>query len=295
MRYTSDVLRITRALNWIGAAALALGMVVVAWALWWTRGVDDFRTAVIIAALGFGVPSVVALTLAWLLESLSQSAEHSAPDGAADAPATTAAFTPGVRKLPVAYCYLVATAAVAVAALLRMWLDSVLGDTAPFLTFFLAVVVAAWIGGFGPAALATALCVVVAWQWVLGGHGDLPPDQLGNFVAVSVFAATALVLGGITAAMRATAAAAARLSAATHNRNVELQAIEAELGREHARFKAILDAVGDTALASESSALVLLDRKGGEHVVRHLIAPILDGNGELLGSLVTVRTTAAGE
>ena len=51
MALQSDVRRITRALNWIGAAALGLGLLVVVWALWFTRGVDDFRTAVIVAAL----------------------------------------------------------------------------------------------------------------------------------------------------------------------------------------------------------------------------------------------------
>ena len=73
MAYHSDVQRITRALNWIGAGALGFGILVVVWALWWTRGVDDFRTAVIVAALGFGLPSLVALTLAWLLDPLLES------------------------------------------------------------------------------------------------------------------------------------------------------------------------------------------------------------------------------
>jgi hypothetical protein len=75
MPFVNDIQRITRALNWVGAVALVLGMVVVMWALWGTHGVDDFRTAVIIAALGFGLPSVVALALAWLLDPLTEATE----------------------------------------------------------------------------------------------------------------------------------------------------------------------------------------------------------------------------
>lgn len=350
MPYANDVRRITRALNCLGGAALVLGIVVVVWALWWTHGVDDFRTAVIIAGLGFGLPSVVALTLAWLLEPLTQSAGRPATDAASGA-RVTPTFATQIGPLSMVYRYLAAAALVAVATAFRMWLNPVLGDTAPFITFFLAVAVAAWIGGFGPAALATALCVVVAWQWILAGHGDLPPDQLGNFVAISVFAATALTIGGITAAMRATSAVAARLSAETSVRNAELQVIQDELRREHERFSVILDAIGDavvtaasdgtithmnlaaerlvgwrlreargyplatilrmrdvqtraalpppsaatddTAVASGHAAVVLVDRRGGEHVVLPLIAPIADGNGASLGSVVTFRTVVA--
>ncbi len=50
--------------------------------------------------------------------------------------------------------YLVSLAAVAVAVAVRLPLDPVLGDRIPFVTLFLAVAVAAWYGGRGPALLA---------------------------------------------------------------------------------------------------------------------------------------------
>src|SRR5438067_8155533 len=157
MAYHSDVQRITRALNWIGAGALGFGILVVVWALWWTRGVDDFRTAVIVAALGFGLPSLVALTLAWLLDPLLESESAAA----IPAPATPVEKRTGLRfgfyDWPAAFRYLAALVAVGLSAVLRMWLHPVLGDSVPFITFFLGVALAAWIGGFGPSVFAVAM------------------------------------------------------------------------------------------------------------------------------------------
>jgi PAS domain S-box-containing protein len=53
-------------------------------------------------------------------------------------------------------------------------------------------------------------------------------------------------------------------------------------------------ASGEAASASESPAVVLLDRKGKEHTVLHLITPIADRDGNSLGCVVTLRTVAAG-
>src|SRR5690242_17743821 len=152
MAYQSDVQRITRALNWIGACALGIGILIVVWALWWTRGVDDFRTAVIVAALGFGLPSLVALTLAWLLDPLLES-ERAAAIAAPPARAEKSEkLRFGFYDWPATFRYLAAVAAVGLSAVLRMWLHPVLGDSVPYITFFLGVALAAWIGGFGPSA-----------------------------------------------------------------------------------------------------------------------------------------------
>ena len=129
MAYNSDVQRITRALNWIGAGALGSGIVVVVWALWWTRGVDDFRTAVIVAALGFGLPSLVALTLAWLLDPLldgERGAALAAPPRDSNEPAR---LRFGFYDWPALFRYLAAIVAVGLSAVLRLWLYPVLGDT----------------------------------------------------------------------------------------------------------------------------------------------------------------------
>src|SRR4051794_15598636 len=55
--------------------------------------------------------------------------------------------------------YAMAPLFVAVATLIRLALDSLLGDNFPFLAFFLAIVFTARYGGFGPSLLA----LVLAW------------------------------------------------------------------------------------------------------------------------------------
>jgi PAS domain S-box-containing protein len=231
MPYRSDVRNITRALNWIGGGALVAGIAVVVWSLWWTRGVEDFRTAVIIAAMGFGLPSIVALAVAWLLDPLTDSTVPAAERifSAEVGPAPAQRRRIDARYWPPVLQYLIATGVVVAAAGARVAMDPILGTRVPFITFFLAVALAAWFGGFGASALATALSIFIAWHWFMRGSTDLPPDLHANVVAAGVFAATALAIGGLTAAMRATAAAADRLSAEARLRNVELQRSETEL------------------------------------------------------------------
>ncbi|HEY2817814.1 MAG TPA: PAS domain S-box protein [Casimicrobiaceae bacterium] len=256
MAYQSDVQRITRALNWIGAGALGFGIIVVVWALWWTRGVDDFRTAVIVAALGFGLPSLVALTLAWLLDPLLDSERATAPEAPPPDAEKPARLRFGFYDWPAAFRYFAAIVAVGLSALLRIWLHPVLGDSVPYITFFLGVALAAWVGGFGPSALAVAISIVIAWRWTLQGASDLPPYQLAHVVSVGVFAATALAIGVITSAMRATAAEAERLSAVTQVRNAELQSIEVELRHERDRIKVTLEAIDEAVITTDTDGLI---------------------------------------
>jgi PAS domain S-box-containing protein len=254
MAYGSDVQRITRALNWIGSSALGLGIAIVVWALWWTRGVDDFRTAVIVAALGFGLPSLVALTLAWLLDPLTEPEPPGAAKGAVSG--TALPTRRAALGWPAVAQYIAAVIAVGVAAVLRDWLQPILGEMAPFATFYLAIVVAGWIGGFGPSALATALSLAIVSRPLWPGGGDLPSYQLGNVAALGVFAAVALAIGGITATMRATAAAADRMSAETKARNAELQSAESELRHERDRIRVTLESIGDAVITTAVDGVV---------------------------------------
>src|SRR5947207_2025589 len=268
MAYQSDVQRITRALNWIGAGALGFGILVVVWALWWTRGVDDFRTAVIVAALGFGLPSLVALTLAWLLDPLLDAERVAiAPvSGSTGLDQNPPPLRFGFYDWPAIFRYSAAIVAVGLSAGLRIWLHPVLGDSVPYITFFLGVALAAWIGGFGPSALAVALSIAIAWHWTLQGSSDLPPYQLAHGVSIGVFAATALAIGVITAAMRATAAEAERLSAVTQLRNAELQSIEAELRHERDRIKVTLDSIDEGVITTDTGGLVMFLNPAAERL-----------------------------
>jgi PAS domain S-box-containing protein len=71
-----------------------------------------------------------------------------------------------------------------------------------------------------------------------------------------VFAATAIAIGVITSAMRATAAEAERLSAVTQVRNAELQSIEVELRHERDRIKVTLEAIDEAVITTDTEGLI---------------------------------------
>src|SRR5260370_39037963 len=82
--------------------------------------------------------------------------------------------------------YGVAVLAPAVSLLVRWPLWPVLGDAVPHMTFFPAVMIAAYFGGFGPGLLDTILSAVAA--------NYLIPQQLPSFQATRVNEVAALIL-----------------------------------------------------------------------------------------------------
>src|SRR5215208_458110 len=83
------------------------------------------------------------------------------------------------RFRPYAWAALAVTAGVA----LREGIDPLVGSALPFITLFPAVFIAAYVGGFGPAILATLLSVVAALHLFLepnlSSHLRDPVAQLG--------------------------------------------------------------------------------------------------------------------
>src|SRR2546430_11923118 len=82
--------------------------------------------------------------------------------------------------------YGVAVLAPAVSLLVRLPLQPVLGDAVPHMTFFPAVMIAAYFGGFWPGLLATFLSAVAANYFLT--------EQLPSFHATSVNDVAALIL-----------------------------------------------------------------------------------------------------
>ena len=77
----------------------------------------------------------------------------------------------------------------------RFWLFDVLpGGSFPFLTFFPAVLLAAWIAGLGPGLLAAALSVLAAWYWFLGAPGWVGAMSSADAVAILFFSSVLLVV-----------------------------------------------------------------------------------------------------
>src|SRR3954471_8976065 len=82
--------------------------------------------------------------------------------------------------------YLVAVLAPAVSLLVRWPLWSLLGDAVPHMTFFPAVMIAAYFGGFWPGLLATLISAAAANYFLT--------HQLSSFQVTSVNDAVALIL-----------------------------------------------------------------------------------------------------
>ncbi|HVO87489.1 MAG TPA: DUF4118 domain-containing protein, partial [Casimicrobiaceae bacterium] len=194
----SSLQRLIRGLLWIGTGFLIGAALAIIWAVFQTRGVDDFLTALTVAGLGFGLPSVIAFSVAWLLSSFDDGQMARASD------ADTAQAPPAERPVSqVILGYLIAIAAVGLAWALRAWLAPVLGSSQPYITFYLAIAVAGWLGGFGPAVVATTASFAVAWFWYLPPGAAFRFEHFEDLVGMGLFIAGALGIAAITAGLRA--------------------------------------------------------------------------------------------
>src|SRR4051812_41084186 len=91
--------------------------------------------------------------------------------------------------------YLWAMLAVAIGVALREAVTPVVGTALPYITLFPAVFVAAYLGGLGPAVLATILSVLAALYWfVEPRHGLSLGDPVAQFGAV-IFVVTGILNG----------------------------------------------------------------------------------------------------
>jgi PAS domain S-box-containing protein len=248
----SDLSRIIRGLTWAGTIFLVLTGVSIVWAIFRTRGIDDLLTALTVTGLGFGLPAVVAFVVAWLLGTFDESESRDERDVSAPDASEPEPTSPAVAFLG----YFVAIAAVGVAWAVRAWLDPILGREVPYITFFLAVAMAAWAGGLGPGFLATALSLLVAWFFYIGPTDGFRVENLSVAVGLGLFVAVAMCIAGITSALRAAREHAQRLARDTMNRQKALEQARTELARERDRFAVTLASIGDAVIATDAQANV---------------------------------------
>lgn len=95
-----------------------------------------------------------------------------------------------------------AVGCVAVATATRLALTPLIGATAPFVTMFPAVLLAAVIGGFWPGLLAIGLSIAATWYFFLGpGHG-LGPLSAADLISILFFTMGALLIVLVATSMR---------------------------------------------------------------------------------------------
>ena len=143
------------------------------------------------------------------------------------------------RHRKVLFSYFVAAGFVAAATVARSLLDPWLGNSLPYITYFAAIVAAAWFASLGPSIFAVALsCIAANWFF-------LPPryslkasfDDAGEWLGLIVF----LIVGAIVAA----------LSESLH-RARQLAVARGEW------LHVALNSIGDAVIATDAQGLVLL-------------------------------------
>ena len=198
-----------------------------------------------IAGVGLFIPGLATLWVSWIIGSAAGEDTFTEVQPVVSA---RERWTMRLRD------YTVAVVCVAIAAGARELLTPYLVHDAPYETFYFAVMVAAWVGGMGPAVVATALSVPVAWKLFLESAPPLP-DPSGELVDAGLFIAVALAIGGITAAFRLTQTRAEALHAEMASRQAALDESEAryrDLADRSAAMIWVADAAGQRTFFSKA-------------------------------------------
>src|SRR5436309_12522306 len=119
--------------------------------------------------------------------------------------------------------YLVAVLAPAVSLLVRWPLWPVLGDAVPHMTFFPAVMIAAYFGGFGPGLLATILSVIAANYLIPQQVPSLQATRVNEIAALFLFVLVGSLISGLSESLHRSRR---RLVADEHQRGEERHAKE---------------------------------------------------------------------
>src|SRR5258707_5389210 len=93
--------------------------------------------------------------------------------------------------------YSVAVVAPAVSLLVRWPLGPVLGNAVPHMTFFPAVMIAAYFGGFWPGLLATCLSAVAANYFLTGQLSSFQVTSVNDVAALILFVLVGTIISGL--------------------------------------------------------------------------------------------------
>jgi PAS domain S-box-containing protein len=138
---------------------------------------------------------------------------------------------------------------VGLATAIRVVLNPILGDRFPFLTFFIAIVVTAWYGGFGPSLLAVGLSWLAADRLVLQPNGSVPffPSKPQLVFAFIVIGLTVALLGeGVRVARRRS-----RVNASKAHRALE------DLRGQREWLRITLDSIADAVITTDPGGIVV--------------------------------------
>lgn len=141
----------------------------------------------------------------------------------------------------VAVRYAAAIACVALATLVRVALDPVLGIRFPFATLFFAVVFSAWFGGFGPALLASVIGVLTSAVWLLEPRGALYVDPQSQF-GLALYAAVSIGIAILGGGMQRARTRAERSAVESHAQGEQL--------------RVTLESIGDAVVVTDTDGII---------------------------------------
>lgn len=100
--------------------------------------------------------------------------------------------------------YAIALLAPPAATALRLPLHPLLGDGVPFLLFFPTIMAVGWLGGFGPAVLATFVSVTAVNLWVLPVEARWDFTDVHEMTRMALFVVSGVIIGALCGALHRT-------------------------------------------------------------------------------------------
>jgi len=167
--------------------------------------------------------------------------------------------------------YGVAVSVTLLALVARFWLDPYLEDRVPYATFFVAVFVAAWYGGLGPALCSLVLGGLLASYFFVWPYRPLLHGEIDRWISLGMF-----VFTGIAAALLSQSMRVARLRAEAHSQEVVGQ-------RE--RFRVTLASIGDGVIVCDQAGRVVFLNAVAEQLTGW---PLSDAQGQSLPSVFRI-------
>ena len=176
--------------------------------------------------------------------------------------------------------YAFAGVAVTVATLVRLALDTALGDNYPFATYFGAVAVVAWCGHTRSSVAALVLSGFVSLYLFLPPRYSLAPTEPGVVPGLALFLAVGGVIVAMSHAMRVARSRAEDLFAEAVVRQAELQRSVVAEAEQRERLRTTLAGIGDAVISTD---------RGGNVTYLNTVAESLTGwtNAEAAGVPLT--------
>jgi PAS domain S-box-containing protein len=138
--------------------------------------------------------------------------------------------------------YALVVLGVSLATGLRLLLNPLLGDAFPFITFFFAILVAARLGGFGPALVATFVSELAAVLFILPPVGSWTVHGYQNQTGVVLFFAVGLAVAILGGGMR--------------DALWRVKALAAETSFQHEELRTTLKSIGDAVIVTDAEGRV---------------------------------------